>query len=582
VLKRLLKHLLGPSAGGAGDSAPAPAGAAGLGRALACYQRGEFDSAEQLCRALLHADPEHAAAHALLGALALAQGDAAGAIAPLERAVALEPGNNEFQCNCGEAYRRAGKLARAVARFDIALALKPDDPAAWHNLALAQQAQGNMREAILAFRKALALQGGDAGFHSGLLFTLSWCDGAGGEEVLAEHRRWGALYADPLSEQAAPHENLADPDKVLRIGYFAPELTPCFVEPFIAQRDRRRFQVIFYKNSAYIDEDVLRLRQLADGWHQIESMSDAEAAELVRRDGIDILVDLAGHTNGNRLLLFARRPAPVQVSYLGYLNTTGMKAFDYRITDSRADPPGVAEHFHSERLIRLPHSLWCYRPPAAMPVPGPLPALARGQITFGSFNHFLKTSHQVRQLWAQLLQAVPNSKLIALGVPLGENRDAMREAFVAQGVAADRVEIRGMLDYAQYLRMYQETDIALDSFPYNGGTTTCDALWMGVPVVTLAGQYGAARSGASLLSALGLGHLIAATPERYVAIAQQLAADPVQLGTLRATMRERMRNSPLMDAPGFTRALESAYREMWRTWCRENGPAANPGRIAPA
>ncbi|HEY5291760.1 MAG TPA: tetratricopeptide repeat protein [Burkholderiales bacterium] len=582
MLKRLLKHLLGRSPAGAGDSAAAPAGAAALDQALACYQRREFDSAEELCRALLRGDPEHAAAHALLGALALVQGETAAAIASLERAVALEPGSYEYRCNCGEAYRRAGRLARAVACFHSALGIKHDDPAAWHNLALAQQALGNMREAILAFRKALALQGGDAGFHSGLLFTLGWCPGIDGEEILAEHRRWGALYADHLTDQAAPHENLADPDKVLRIGYFTAEPTPCFVEPFIAHRDRRRFQVIFYKNNAYMDEDVLRLRQMADGWRQVESMSDAEVAELIRRDGIDILVDMAGHTNGNRLLTFARKPAPVQVSYLGYLNTSGMKSIDYRITDSHADPPGVAERYHSERLIRLPHSLWCYRPPAAMPAPGPLPALTRGHVTFGSFNHFSKVNGQVRQLWAQLLQAMPNSRLLALGVPAGENRETMREAFVAQGVAADRIEIHGRLDYAQYLRMYQETDIALDSFPYNGGTTTCDALWMGVPVVALAGQYGAARSGVSLLSVLGLGHLIAATPERYVAIAQQLAANPGQLSTLRATMRERMRNSPLMDAPGFSRALETAYREMWRTWCREKSAAAKPGGSGPA
>jgi len=414
------------------------------------------------------------------------------------------------------------------------------------------------------------------------LFTLGWCPGIDGEEILAEHRRWGALYADHLTDQAAPHENLAEPDKVLRIGYFAAEFTVCFVEPFIAHRDRSRFQVIFYKNGAYMDEDTLRLRQMADGWRQVESMSDAEAAELVRRDEIDILVDLAGHTIGNRLFMFARKPAPVQASYLGYLNTSGMKAIDYRISDSRADPPGVAERYHSERLVRLPHSLWCYRPPAAMPALGPLPALTRGQLTFGSFNHFSKVNEQVRRLWAQLLLAVPNSRLVALGVPAGENSDALRKAFVAQGVAADRIEVHGMLPYAQYLRMYQETDIALDSFPYNGGTTTCDALWMGVPVVALAGQYGAARSGVSLLSVLGLNHLIAATPEHYLAIAQQLAADPAQLSTLRATMRERMRNSPLMDAPGFSRALESAYREMWRSWCRKQSTAPGPAQTGPA
>jgi len=573
VLTRLIRDLFARTRTPQPDAADVEH--ATLERALGCYGRGDYAGCEELCRIMLRREPDQAAAYGLLGAsLTLQARRSEEAIACLERAIALEPANVEFHINCGEANRRCGRLKRAMEHFETALRLKPDAAAAWHNLALAEQGLGNMRAAIAAFRRAVELEPDNHGFHSGMLFTLGWCVGIDGREMLAEHRRWASLHADALTAMAPAHANVADPERRLRVGYVGARFIACFVAPILAQRDKQRFEVIVYDNGADADPDARRLRELADAWREIGAMSDGAVAELIRSDGIDILVDLAGHTDRNRLLVFARRPAPVQATYLGYLNTTGMKAVGYRITDGKADPPGVADAYHEERLLRLPYSQWCFQPSAAMPEPGPLPASARGHVTFGSFNHLAKVNEDVRLLWSRLLLSVPGSRLLMVGVAAGENCDRLRATLEGQGIARERVEVRGMLDYMRYLDSYREVDIALDSFPYNGGTTSCEALWMGVPVVTLAGSYGAARSGVSLLSTIGLRELIARTPEDYLAIARKLAADLDALSALRGGMRARMRASPLMDGPGFARALEAGYREIWRDWCRARDTSA--------
>jgi protein O-GlcNAc transferase len=575
VLKQLLKNLGRQSATVTQDRTSEAAGDAELERAVTSYRRGDLAAAEKICSAILTDDPGNDGAHNLLGAIALDRGNMAVAITHFERAISLDPGKEDYYSNCGEAYRRAGGFRKAIAYCETALRIKPGYHAAWLNLAHAQGKLGKVHEAVIAFRKALALHP-DAKIHSTLLLILNGCPGIAAEEVLAEHRRWGDLYANHLGRLAPIYRAQADPEKVLRVGYVAGKFTSCFTESIIASRDRRNFLVFFYNNhdGASMDDDARCLRALADEWRQIENLSDLEAVELIRRDEIDILVDLAGHSRGYRLLTFAYKPAPVQVTYLGYLNTSGMRSIDYRITDAYADPPGIADTYHVERLLRLPHSQWCYRPPAEMPVQNPLPAQANGYVTFGSFNNFHKVNDEVRKLWAGLLIEVPDSKLLIIGVPKGECTEELRGDFARQGVSPDRLMIRRQLTYPQYLRTYHEADIALDPFPFNGGTTTCESLWMGLPVITLAGQYGPARSGVSLLSAVGLGELIAETPAGYIAIAKRLSADVRHLNALRTTLRERMRNSPLMDAVAFTRSLETVYRDIWQDWCaKQSAPS---------
>ena len=310
-----------------------------------------------------------------------------------------------------------------------------------------------------------------------------------------------------------------------------------------------------------------RLRGLSDQWRDIAGKTDDRVAALIREDRIDILVDLAGHTAGNRLLVFARKPAPVQVTWLGYPNTTGLEAMDYRLTEAVSDPPGQTERWHSEELIRLPGTFSCYGPPAESPPVGPLPALEAGHVTFGCFNNLAKLTPPAIELWSQILREVPGARLLlkSRGLADLETAAGVREEFGRRGIEPARLEFNGQeLSVTNHLALYNRVDLALDTFPYNGTTTTCEALWMGVPVVTLAGATHVARVGASLLTHLSVEELIADSPVGYVARCVDLAGDLPRLAEIRAGLRERMRASPLCDAPGFTRGFEDALRGMWR------------------
>jgi predicted O-linked N-acetylglucosamine transferase (SPINDLY family) len=290
----------------------------------------------------------------------------------------------------------------------------------------------------------------------------------------------------------------------------------------------------------------------------------------VERDGIDVLVDLTGHAGALRLGVFARQPAPVQASWLGYLGSTGLGRIQYRVSDARADPPGAADRLHTEKLVRLPHSLWCYRPVHEEPHAAAPPHRARGCVTFGSFNHAPKLSAAARRLWARILRDAPGARLLIVGIPEGRARHTLLGEFADAGVDVSRLTLLPRVSFGEYLRQFDAVDLALDSLPYGGGTTTFDTLWMGVPVLTLAGERSAGRSSASILGALGLPEWVAATPEDYVRLALEHAADPARLAALRSTLRARLRASPLMDEAGFTRDLEDAYRVMWRTWCAQH------------
>jgi predicted O-linked N-acetylglucosamine transferase (SPINDLY family) len=383
-------------------------------------------------------------------------------------------------------------------------------------------------------------------------------------------KRWEA----PLATLVQPHPHDRSPERRLKIGYvssdFRQHSVAWFIEPVLAHHDRERFEIFCYANLFQEDAVTERLKAHADHWRKIYGLPDELAAQQIRADQIDILVDLNGHTAENRLLVFARKPAPVQVTWLGYPNTTGLSAMDYRLTDGFADPVGMTEPFHSETLIRLPECFSCYQPPRDAPAVSELPAKEKGYITFGSFNKLTKVTPEVMATWARILQAVPGSRLALQSAGLGEDamQQMVREAFAGLGITPERLELHGH-DRSQktHLERYRNIDIGLDPFPYNGTTTTCDALWMGVPVVTLAGKVHAGRVGVSQMSNLGLTELIGQTPEEYVAIATRLATDRERLGALRKELRSRMTASPLMDAPRFTTNLEQAYRGMWKDWC---------------
>ena len=368
-----------------------------------------------------------------------------------------------------------------------------------------------------------------------------------------------------------PHLNRPDPCRRLRIGYVSPDLrrhpVSAIFTPLLEAHDRKRVEPICYYNFDGEDAVTLHLKALAAHWRPVAGLSDEALCQQIRADRIDILVDLAGHTAHNRLLAFARRPAPIQVSWLGYFNTTGLATMDYFLSDPWSSPAGQERHY-VERLLRLPHTRFCYQPPEYMPGVGPLPAESNGCITFGCLNNLSKLNENVLALWGAVLRAVPRSRLLLQAAALDDapNRARFGELCAKHGIAQDRLELRCFVPIDRAPASYAEIDIALDPFPFCGGMTSLEVLWLGVPLVTLAGETIASRQSASMLMNLALPELVAVNAEQYVDIATRLAHDLPRLAALRSGLRVRFAASPLMDYPGFARALEAAYRDMWRNW----------------
>jgi predicted O-linked N-acetylglucosamine transferase (SPINDLY family) len=498
------------------------------------------------------------------------------AIVACHRAIALEPDFAQAYYNLGNALREVGRLDEAIVAYDRVIALKPEFTEAHNNLGNALREVGRLDEALAAYRRAIALEGELAGAHSSkaasnLLYTLHFDPDYDAQALLAEHRQWARQYAAPLAAEIRPHPNNRTPDRRLRIGYLSPDFRAHpvgqLVLPLFVHHDRRQTEIIGYCDVRTPDAMTRQLETLSDAWQLTVGLSDSQVADRIRADRIDILVDLALHTADNRMLVFARKPAPVQVSMLGTPSTTGLDTIDYRLTDPYFDPPGVSDGDYTERSIRLPCPIWCYQAPEAAPPVGELPAWRNGFVTFGCLNQFAKVSRPALHLWVQILQALSGARLV-LQAQRGRHLDAVRQVFAENGVAGDRVAFAARVPHRQYLERYHELDLCLDPFPYNGHTSTLDALWMGVPVVTLAGHTGVGRAGVSVLSNVGLPELIAATPEQYVAIATALAGDWERLSQLRAGLRQRMQESRLTDGPQYTVAVEKAFRQMWQIWCR--------------
>jgi protein O-GlcNAc transferase len=481
-------------------------------------------------------------------------------------AVRIDPCYQDAQINLALLLKNHGWLCEAERHLEEAIRLQPDVVRLRYNLANVLHFQGRSLEAVAAYREVLRLDPEHLDAQQNLIFALHYSPQFTDSQICAEHQAAAALKV--LRPGASRPRRASEPtsQRRIRIGYLSPDFrshaVASFIGPILSHHDASRFEIFCYANLARPDQTTERLMGLAEQWRDICKVGDEEAARLIAADGIDILVDLAGHTSGNRLPLFARKPAPLQVTWLGYPDTTGLPEMDYRITDRLADPPGRTELFHSERLIRLERSFCCYLPPELSPAVGPLPRLASGRVTFGSFNNLAKVTPEVIALWARVLQAVPGSSLLMKCAPLGDPEVCARilAGFSAGGVAAGRIELHpGNPSPAEHLAQYHRVDIALDTFPYNGTTTSCEALWMGVPVVTLAGTRHAARTGVSILTNCGMAELIGQTPDHYVAIASELARDAGKLQELRAGLRGMMRLSPLMDGAGVTRELEAAY-----------------------
>ena len=531
-------------------------------RALSCY------------RSTVSLKPDFAEAHNNLGAVLQDLGNPTEALAAHERAAELKPNYAEAHSNCGMALIQLDRRADALAAFDRAIALKPDFAEAHNNRGLVLKAMGHLEAACESHRTALDLRPDYDQAHDNLLFTLNYRPDLSPEQLFKAHSEWDHQHASALLPKPLDFgDQNSDQKRRLRIGYVSPDFrthsVAWFFEPLLSAHHNDAVEVFCYSNVLHPDETTTRIRSKADHWRSIASLSDKAAAEKIRQDRIDILVDLAGHTANHRLLVFARKPAPIQVTWLGYPNTTGLQTMDYRLTDAAADPEGEADQMHSEKLIRLAQGFLCYSPPQPAPPISETPAIKTGHITFGSFNNLAKINAKVIQAWAGILHVVPGSRLLLKDKALADDitREQYLKQFKAHGIGRERVELHGkQISIEDHLATYCRIDIGLDPFSYNGTTTTCEALWMGVPVVTLAGDRHAGRVGTSILEYAGYPGWIASDPASYVKIAAHLAGDTAELNTIRQTLRTHLGNSSLCDSDTFARTVEDAYRLMWKNY----------------
>ncbi len=539
--------------------------------ALACLGIGEPARAEGGFREALRLHPDFPEAWVGLAEVLDSAGQPGRALEALDAASALRPGYAGALFNAGLLLRRLGRLDEAESRLRSVPDDHPDRANALTALAAIVRDQGRIDEAVAIARSVVDRLPDSGVAQSEYLFTLGYSERISAEGLFAEHLWAGCRAEAEVRPWRAQFGNSPDPERVLNVGYLSGDFrghsVAIFTEFLFERHSRDRVRVHAYSSTPEHDAVTARFAAASDRWRDLRGFTDADAAKAIIDDGIDILVDLSGHTSHMRIGVLAGRAAPVQMTWLGYIGTTGLTRVDYRITDAVADPTGLAERFHTERLLRLPHSQWCFRPPAAALGQAVTREPAIGAFTFGSFNQFPKISESTIALWAGALRAVPGSRLLAVGVPRGSATEALVGRLGASGIDRDRYDLVERVALADYYSLYNLVDACLDSTPYSGGTTTCDALWMGVPVITLTGERSMSRSAASLLRVVGRADLVADSREAFIGIAASLAGRGRLTEAARRHFRGLTLESPLMDEPGFTRDIEDAYRGAWREWC---------------
>jgi protein O-GlcNAc transferase len=536
------------------------------------HGRGDSERAERLLRAAFVRKPDFAEAEVVIADLYESHGKLAEATAALERALRQRPEWPGALFNYAVVLQKAKRLPEAEAALRRAIAVDPGQVAAYGLLGNVLRGLARVSEGleVLALARKLAPERFD--IQSTELFMLTCSDEVATETLFARHRDFGERLEAAVAPRFAPFRNSKDPGRRLRVGYvsgdFSSHPVAFFAIPLFERHDRAACEIYCYSTGETVDQFTGELRSRADVWRDASAMSDSALADAVNADGIDVLVDLSGHSGTFRIAAFAEQPAPVQATWLGYLSTTGMTRIQYRLCDRHTDPPGMTDRWHTETLLRLPDSQWCYRPIVSVDCAEAPPIMRNGFVTFGSFNNALKLSPSVRRLWIEILTRLPDSRIVFIGIPQGAISEKLLHDFESAGISVDRMKITPRLGLAEYFRAFNAVDVALDTTPYSGGTTTCDTLWMGVPVITVPGERAISRSAAGILATVGLSEWIAAGPEDYVEMAVNCAERGTAIAELRRTLRDRMRASPLMDEPGFARAIEAAYRDMWRAWCR--------------
>ena len=523
----------------------------------------------------LRITPTSANVRASLVNLYLSQGILEKAAAEAEAALKLRPDWLDLLFDYGLILKRMARQTEAEAVFRRAMEIDRTYVRAYQMLGAVLVSQGRIQDALDIFQEGRKHCADTFDLESPEMFALNCKDDISIDDLFARHVDFGKRLEQRHPARFASFDNIPDPDRRLRIGYvsgdFQYHVVPLFLMPVLEERDRSAVEVYCYSTGDTADKFTEQLRNLADVWHATSPMSPNEVADLIHRDRIDILVDLAGHSGTPNLRIFAQRPAPVQATWVGYLNTTGLSRIQYRISDNHSDPPGLTDRYHTEQLLRLPHSQWCYRPFVEVDCEYEAPFKRNGCVTFGSFNQTVKITPAVRKLWGEILTQVPDSRLVVVGVVDNRAREDLYRDLENAGVSRDRITMVPYIPIEEYYRWFGRVDIALDTMPFSGGTTTCDALWMGAPVITCPGSRSWSRSAASILTTLGLTDGIAESQEDYVRRAVQLAGNPARIAHLRKTLRSRMIESPLMDKRLFARDMENAFRRMWQSWCSQPG-----------
>jgi len=541
------------------------------------FQMGRYEETETKLKRLLEKVPDNVMALNRLGRLYYQQERYPDANKCFSKVIECDPRNVEALSYMGMMLIRFFQFDNAMAALLNTYTIEPQNVLVLNNLGRACKMMGRHAEALEWYGKALEVEPDNTAVVGNYLFSLNYCHGLSPEFIAAEHFRLATTYTRDVPESQDVFSGSAS--SRLRIGYVSGDLythsVAYFLEPILQHHDYGRFEVFCYSLGTTRDATTERLKSLPCCWCDLAGCAPDVVARQVRSDRIDILVDLSGHTGDNRLGVFASRSAPVQVSWIGYPNTTGLPEMDYYITDNVCDPPGMTEHLFSERLWRLPRIFSTYLPPMEFPPVVASPLIDNGYVTFGSFNNFAKVTVEQISLWAKIMARVPGSRLYLKSMALGDRsvKQAVLARFESEGVAAERIFMRVVTSTPlEHLQEYGRVDIALDTFPYNGTTTTCEAIWMGTPVITLCGVTHVSRVGASLLQAAGCSDLVAHSAEEYLEKAVELACDPDRLNYLREELRSKMARSPLMDGAGVTKELEEAFLVMHETagWKRRD------------
>ena len=575
MLKNLLNRILAPSQSAAPVVVPAPlppvddipAADALIDAGNAREDGGRLHEAEALYRRAVARAPRHARAHLNLGIALEARGDVDGAIAAFEQVLALDPRHPFGNYNYARVMVLRGDTGRAQALVEEALRAKPEFAQAQELLVRVLRDQGFAQEALDVLHRIVERDPANWLHRSFELIIMNFAEGVPADALFRRHLEFGAALEQAVPPRFDRHREPGDPRRRLRVGYLSADFVghpvSFFLAPVLERHDRSQVELYCYSLATTPDAVTQRIRAATDHWRDATAMSDDDLSDAIHADGIDVLVDLMGHSSIPRPGVFCRRPAPVQAAWLGYLNTTGLARMDFRITDTRSDPPAISQPLHTERLVSLPVSQWCYQGDAAHAI-DPVPPFERhGHITFGSFNAALKVTPAACRRWAEVMLRVPGSRLVVGDINAERKRAAIRRDMAGVGVGEDRIAFLPRVAAGEYMGLYNTVDITFDTFPYGGGTTTFDSLWMGVPVVAAVGETPVSRSAAGILAALGLDDWIAPSADDFVALAVARASDRDALRALRRDLRPRLQASPLTDLPRFVGDLESAYRAMW-------------------